>query len=50
MDYVKKHAELHELKQALKMWSRRKYIQQTALITHKRLLCKLTTSNLQSPG
>jgi hypothetical protein len=49
MDYVKKQAELHELKQALKVWSRRKSIQQAALIAHKRLLRKLTMSSLQSP-
>jgi hypothetical protein len=49
MDYVKKQDELCELKQALKAWSRRKNIHQTALIVHKRLLHKLTNSSLQSP-
>jgi hypothetical protein len=49
MAYVQKKAELHELKQGLKVWSHRKKIQQTALISCKQLLHKLTVNSLQSP-
>ena len=49
MAYVKKKAELHELKQAVRVWSHRKKIQQTTLISSKRLLHKLTVNSLQSP-
>jgi hypothetical protein len=48
MAYVKKQAEVDELKKALKVWSRRKKIQQTELITCKRVLCKLNVSSLPS--
>ncbi|XP_033608356.1 coiled-coil domain-containing protein 113-like isoform X2 [Cryptotermes secundus] len=46
MDYVKKQAELHQLKQALKVWSHRKKIQQTALISCRKLLHKLTINEV----
>jgi hypothetical protein len=49
MAYVKKKAELHELKQAVRVWSHRKKIQQTTLISCKRLFHKLTVNSLQSP-
>jgi hypothetical protein len=48
MDYVKKQAELHQLEQALKVWSRRKKIQQTALISCRQLLRKLTINSSPS--
>jgi Tfp pilus assembly ATPase PilU len=48
MDYVKKQAELQQLKQALKVWSHRKKIQQTALTSYRQLLYKLTLNSLPS--
>jgi len=49
MAYVKKKAELHELKQAVRVWSHRKKIQQTTLNSCKQLLHKLNVNSLQSP-
>jgi hypothetical protein len=48
MDYVKKQAELQQLKQALKVWSHRKKIQYTALTSCRSLLHKLTINSLPS--
>ena len=49
MAYVKKKAELYELKQAVRVWSHRKKVQQTTLISCKQLHHKLTVNSLKSP-
>ena len=49
LSYVKKKAELHELKQAMRVWSHHKKIQQTTLSSCKRLLHKLTVNSLHTP-
>ncbi|XP_069704876.1 cilia- and flagella-associated protein 263 [Periplaneta americana] len=48
MDYVHKKAELYEMRRALKVWTRRQKIQQTALIACRRVLRQLTAPERRS--